>query len=204
MTLEAVELDPRRQARLEQRRRRLLQAALALFAEQGFHPTSVEDVVGLARMSKSAFYEFFQSKEDCFCALLEQEGGAVIHAVVQGAAEGSDHRDRMCRGIRAFVQACSGSIPAARMMVVESVGLTPRVEELRRNLQSRFSNMVAEEVRRAAAHGDSFYAAVDPDVFGRSVVGAVNEAVGHHLAGSGGDLQAVADSLCRIFAPQPA
>src|SRR5438094_5481028 len=113
MTLEAVEVDPRRQGRLELRRRRLLQAALALFSGQGFHPTSVEDVVGLARMSKSAFYEFFQSKEDCFCALLDQEGGAVIHAVVQGAGQGAGHRDRMRQGIRAFVETCAGSMPAA-------------------------------------------------------------------------------------------
>ena len=196
-----LETDSRRQARLEQRRRRLLQAALGLFAEQGFHPTSVEDVVGVARMSKSAFYEFFQSKEDCFCALLDQEGGAVIQEVVQAAAQGGDHRDRMRRGIRGFVGACSSSEAAARMMVVESVGLTPRVEQLRRSLQNRFAGMVADAVRRAAADGDAFYAAVDPDVFARAVVGAVNEAVGHHLAEGGGDAAAVADDLCRIFAP---
>ncbi len=196
-----VDSESRRQARLEQRRRRLLQAALELFAEKGFHPTSVEDVVGSARMSKSAFYEFFQSKEDCFCALLEQEGGAVIHQVVEAAAEGADHRDRMCRGILGFVRSCTGkSAPVARMMVVESVGLTPRVEALRRHLQERFVQMVAEEARRAAADGDAFYAAVDPLVFGRAVVGAVNEALGQLLA-DGGDAGTVADGLCRIFAP---
>jgi len=196
-----VDSESRRQARLEQRRRRLLQAALTLFADKGFHPTSVEDVVGAARMSKSAFYEFFQSKEDCFCALLEQEGGAVIHQVVAAAAEGTDHRDRMCRGIQGFVRSCSGkSAPVARMMVVESVGLTSRVEALRRQLQERFVDMVAEEARRAASDGDAFYAAVDPLVFGRAVVGAVNEAVGQLLA-DGGDGATVAEGLCRIFAP---
>ena len=196
-----VDTESRRQARLEQRRRRLLQAALTLFSEKGFHPTSVEDVVGSARMSKSAFYEFFQSKEDCFCALLEQEGGAVIHQVMEAASEGTDHRDRMCRGIRGFVRSCTGkAAPVARMMVVESVGLTPRVEALRRQVQARFVDMVAEEVRRAAAHGDAFYAALDPLVFARAVVGAVNEAVGQLLA-DGGAPATVADALCRIFAP---
>jgi AcrR family transcriptional regulator len=201
MAAAQADTESRRQARLEQRRRRLLQAGLTLFSEKGFHPTSVEDVVGSARMSKSAFYEFFQSKEDCFCALLEQEGGAVIHQVVEAASEGSDHRDRMCRGILGFVRSCTGkSAPVARMMVLESVGLTPRVEALRRHLQERFVQMVAEEVRVAAADGDAFYAAVDPMVFGRAVVGAVNEAVGQLLA-DGGDAGTVAGGLCRIFAP---
>lgn len=202
MALEVPAPDSRRQARLEQRRRRLLSAALGLFAEKGFHPTSVEDVVAGARMSKSAFYEFFQSKEDCFCALLEQEGGAVIHQVVEAAEQGGgDHRDRMCRGIQSFVGSCAGQAPVARLMVVESVGLTGRVEDLRRRLQGRFVEMVAEGARRAAADGDPFYSAVDPGVFGRAVVGAVNEAVGH-LLNEGGDAGAVADGLCRIFAPR--
>lgn len=201
MAVRAPELDARRQARLERRRRRLLDAALALFADKGFHPTSVEDIVAGARMSKSAFYEFFQSKEDCFCALLEHEGGAVIRQVVDAAAQGADHRDRMCRGIDAFVGSCAGQAPVARMMVVESVGLTDRVEELRRRLLGRFTEMVAEEVRIAAADGDEFYSAVDPGVFGRAVVGAVNEAVGH-LLNEGGDAAAVASGLCRIFAPR--
>lgn len=201
MAVRAPDLDARRQARLERRRQRLLDAALALFAAKGFHPTSVEDVVAGARMSKSAFYEFFQSKEDCFCALLDQEGGAMIHQVVAAAAQGGDHRDRMCRGIQAFVGSCTGQASVARMMVVESVGLTNRVEALRRRLLGRFVEMVAEEVRIATADGDPFYAAVDPGVFGRAVVGAVNEAVGD-LLNEGGDAVAVADGLCRIFAPR--
>lgn len=200
MALRAAETDARRQARLEQRRKRLLDAALTLFAEKGFHPTSVEDVVAGARMSKSAFYEFFQSKEDCFCALLEQEGGAVIHQVVDAAEQGGGHRDRMRRGIQGFVSSCVRQKPVARMMVVESVGLTARVEELRRRLQDRFVEMVAEEVGVAARDGDPFYSQVDPHVFGRAVVGAVNEAVGHWLI-EGGDAAAVADGLIRIFAP---
>ena len=195
------DVDARRRARLERRRQRLLDAALVLFADKGFHPTSVEDVVAGARMSKSAFYEFFQSKEDCFCALLDQEGGAMIRQVVDAAALGADHRDRMCRGIDAFVGSCVSQAPVARMMVVESVGLTERVEELRRRLMGRFVEMVAEEVRIATADGDEFYAAVDPGVFGRAVVGAVNEAVGH-LLNEGGDPGAVAGGLCRIFAPR--
>src|SRR5579885_2476505 len=94
--------------RREARRRRLLEAALPLFTEVGYHDTSVDDVVAEARTSKSAFYEYFESKEDCFRVLLEQEGGELIAAVNVAAAAGIDRRDRMRRGIHAFVAACLG------------------------------------------------------------------------------------------------
>jgi len=183
-----------------QRRARLTQAALGMFAARGYHDTSVDDIVARARMSKSAFYEQFESKEHCFREVLAQEGGDLIHAVIGAAAGGADHRDRMRRGIRAFVVACYKRSTVARLMMVESVGLSASVEEVRHQLQERFAHMVAEEVRLALLD-DEFYADQDPQVFGRAVVGAVNDAVGYFLTHPGADAESLAESLCRIFAP---
>jgi AcrR family transcriptional regulator len=192
-------VDPREARRL-QRRARLTQAALAIFAARGYHDASVDDIVARARMSKSAFYEQFDSKERCFREVLGQEGGELIHAVIAAAAGGSDHRDRMRRGIRAFVVTCYKRSAVARLMMVESVGLSPSVEVVRHQLQERFAHMVAEEVRLALLD-DEFYADQDPQVFGRAVVGAVNDAVGYFLTHPGADAESLAASLCRIFAP---
>lgn len=182
-----------------------MDAALALFAARGYHETSVDDIVARARMSKSAFYELFDSKEHCFRELLAQEGGALIHAVVSAAAGGGDHRDRMRRGISAFVSACFEQSALARLMLVESVGLSPSVEEVRHQLQGRFAHMVAEEIRLAQLYDpidhDPQVADHDPQVFGRAVVGAVSDAVGYFLTHPGVDADSLSASLCRIFAP---
>ena len=191
--------DPRETRRL-QRRARLTQAALVLFATQGYHVTTVDQIVARARMSKSAFYEQFDSKEHCFREVLADEGGDLIHAVIGAAVAGYDHRDRMRRGIHAFVAACYKRSAVARLMLVESVGLSASVDEIRHHLQERFAHMVAEEVRLALLD-DAFYAHHDPQVFGRAVVGAVNDAVGYFLTHPGADAESLADSLCRIFAP---
>jgi AcrR family transcriptional regulator len=190
-----------RQERKEARLRRLLGAALVILAERGYNETSVDQIVAQARTSKSTFYGFFESKEDCVRDLLEREGGSLIHTVTSAAAQGSDHRDRMRRGIKAFVRACAGQRELAQVLLVESVGVSERIESVRHELQGRFAAMVEEEARRAAADQDAFYAAVDPIVFGRAVVGAVNEATGHFLNRPGADPEALADGLCRIFAP---
>jgi len=190
-----------RQERKEARRRRLLAAALLILAERGYNDTSVDQVVAQARTSKSTFYEFFESKEDCVRDLLAREGGSLIHTVTSAAAQGAGHRDRMRRGITAFVRACAAQRELARVLLVESVGVSERIEAVRHELQGRFAQVVEEEVRRAAGDQDPFYAAVDPVVFGRAVVGAVNEATGHFLARPGADPEALADGLCRIFAP---
>ena len=81
-----------------------------------------------------------------------------------------------------------------------SVGLSAGVDEVRYELESRFAEAVAEEVRHAMLH-DPFYADKDPQVFGRAVVGAVSDAVGYFLTHPGVDAESLAASLCRIFAP---
>jgi AcrR family transcriptional regulator len=190
----------RRDARIERRRRRIAEAALALFAGRGYTVTSVDDIVTRARVSKSAFYEFFESKEHCFRDLLAQEGGALIHEVLADAATGHDHHERLRLGITRFVRACFERSDVARLLIVESVGLSAAVEAVRHELQARFADAVAEEVRHAMTH-DAFYDDKDPAVFGRAVVGAVNDAVAYFLTHPGVDADALASSLCRIFAP---
>ena len=191
---------PALEVRREARRRRLLEAALSLFVEQGFHDTSVEDVVAAARTSKSAFYEHFESKEDCFRVLLEHEGGSLIDAVHAAARDGADHRERLRLGIAAFVHTCASRSRVAQLLLVESVGLSPSIEELRHRLHADFAGITESEVRYAQEHGDPALAGIDPAIYGRAVVGAVNEATSWYLeAGAPGDPQDLADQLCRAF-----
>ncbi|HEV2216827.1 MAG TPA: helix-turn-helix domain-containing protein [Candidatus Dormibacteraeota bacterium] len=187
-------------ARLDHRRRRLLDAALELFAERGYEETAVGAVVARARMSKSAFYEHFTSKEHCFREVLLAEGGELIRDVLAAAATGHDHHERLRLGITRFVVGCFERPTVARLLIVESVGLSAAVDEVRHEVQGRFAAAVAEEVRHATSH-DSFYADKDPVIFGRAVVGAVNEAVSYFLTHPGADADTLAGSLCRIFAP---
>jgi AcrR family transcriptional regulator len=190
----------RRDARLGRRRKRIAMAGLALFANRGYNAASVEEIVAEARMSKSAFYEFFTSKEHCFREVLAEEGGSLIHKTLTAAATGHNHHERLRLGITTFVRTCFEEASVARVLIVESVGLSEGVDKVRHELQSRFADAVAEEVRHAKAH-DPFYADKDPQVFGRAVVGAVNDSVGYYLTHPGADAESLAESLCRIFAP---
>jgi AcrR family transcriptional regulator len=196
----APSAETRRQARFEDRRRRLLSSALELFAERGYEQTSVGAIVGHARMSKSAFYEFFTTKEHCFREVLAAEGGALIRDVLTDAASGRNHRERLRLGITRFVRTCFERSSAARVLIVESVGLSTAVDEVRQEVQGRLAAAVAEEALHAREH-DPFYADKDPQVFGRAVVGAVNDAVTYFLIHSGADADSLAENLCRIFAP---
>jgi AcrR family transcriptional regulator len=48
----------------EQTREALVEAAVELFGERGFHATSVQELVSAAKVTKGAFYHHFDSKEE--------------------------------------------------------------------------------------------------------------------------------------------
>src|SRR5215510_12712548 len=53
----------------EETRRALLDAAARLFAEHGYHETSVPDIVQAAGVGHGTFYEYFASRRDILLAL---------------------------------------------------------------------------------------------------------------------------------------
>lgn len=62
---------------LAARRQQILDAAVALFSEQGFARTSMNDVVRASGLSMGAVYRYFPSKTDLIIAAGEGHGGEV-------------------------------------------------------------------------------------------------------------------------------
>lgn len=62
----------RQQQRTEETRSRILEAAAACFARNGYDATGVAEICREARLSKGAFYHHFDTKHEVFLALLNR------------------------------------------------------------------------------------------------------------------------------------
>ena len=56
----------------EQRRQQILDAARRLFAERGYHATSIHDIIRTADIARGTFYLYFESKRAIFVELLDE------------------------------------------------------------------------------------------------------------------------------------
>jgi AcrR family transcriptional regulator len=184
--------------RASHHRERILDAISTLVAEQGYHDTAVDDVVGRARCSKTAFYASFAGKEHAFAALLEREGERLLGAVVGAVSAETDPRRRVAAGVGTVVRGCVRDAATARILLIESVGVSTTIEECRRRLHARFAAMVLAQARVARAD-DALRASLDLQTLAYAVVGAVNEAV-VHLLESGGDVDAAVRTVEHLVA----
>lgn len=93
-------MDRRLTARGVERRRQLMDFATERFASQGYHPTSVAEIVQGIGVGKGVFYWYFSSKEELFLEILKEAQQELRRAQRQGIAEEPDPLRRIEIGIR--------------------------------------------------------------------------------------------------------
>src|SRR3954452_3493443 len=83
-------------------RERVLEAALELFGDRGYHATSIADIGVRAGISKSVLYHYFPSKAGLYEAIAETETAALI-ARVAGSVPADPGAPRLRAGVDAFL-----------------------------------------------------------------------------------------------------
>jgi AcrR family transcriptional regulator len=161
-------------ARKEARRRKLLGAAIRLFGREGFHSATVPMIVRAASSSIGSFYFYFRNKEDVFAAALEDLGeriASALNAALRAAAP--DVFVQMRTAVEALVAFLAANPEEARILIVESSGLSKRLEDVRRRVIASHTRSVEQAL---AALPDRL-PQLDPAVAASCWVGAVYEAV---------------------------
>lgn len=79
----------------QERAELILAVAEELFAEKGYHDTSMDEIAARAGVAKGTLYQHFARKVDLVCALFEQNIAAFEQAVAHISASSLDTRARL-------------------------------------------------------------------------------------------------------------
>src|SRR3954466_15661590 len=96
--------SPKRRLTAEERRTGILDAALAVFSERGYHDASLDDIAGEAGVSKALIYEHFASKQELYAELIARNARDLTQRVA-GALSGVEVEstaERLATGLEAF------------------------------------------------------------------------------------------------------
>jgi AcrR family transcriptional regulator len=143
-------------AHLERRRAQILDAALRCFAREGFHRTTMQDVVREAGLSPGALYRYFASKEDLIAAIASERHASELDALRE-AAGGADPLAALRRLAAAFLGRLSSPEEQAwRRVTVQVWGealRSPRVMAVVREGLDEPLQALAALLRRGQAEG---------------------------------------------------
>jgi AcrR family transcriptional regulator len=187
-------------------RRRLVRAAIEEFAARGYHHTSVEDIVRSARTSRTAFYAFFDNREDamygalqtCLRSLLD-----TMRAKLEHPAPGTSLTDV---AVRAYVDCLVTDPAAARIILLEGVGTSPEVNALRSRIRRELADLIRDLWARSDAQAavSPQAAAISVGVFGILFESMVHLAETNRLADAPAHVPALVTAIDRVLAPHPA
>jgi AcrR family transcriptional regulator len=102
--LVTVSAPPRRRLTAEERRTAILDSALAVFSERGYHSASIDDIAGEAGVSKALIYEHFASKQELHGDLIARNARELTQRVAGAlsSVEVESTSERLATGLEAF------------------------------------------------------------------------------------------------------
>lgn len=84
------------------RERQILDAAVAVFSERGYHSASMDEISEVAGVSKPMIYAYLGSKEDLFGQCIRREATRLMEAVTGGVQLELEPDMQLWHGLRAF------------------------------------------------------------------------------------------------------
>ncbi|MFD4295395.1 TetR/AcrR family transcriptional regulator [Rhodococcus sp. NPDC058532] len=129
--------------RVRVRRAAILEAALDLFGTVGYPATSVKQICDTAGLTERYFYESFRDRKAALAGvygLLVTEVREATQSAI-GTADG-DLEARIRAGLTAFVGYLTDDPRRARVVLIEVVGISPELEEVRHAVLRGFGEVI--------------------------------------------------------------
>jgi AcrR family transcriptional regulator len=171
------------------KRTAMMQAAVQVFAEKGYHAATVRDIVNMADVAVGTFYFYFPDKETLFTHLYEETADFLTQTLQQAGYGRSQWPQQVQAIIQAYVNLAIYEPAIIQLLLSGGVGipaLAVRRQRLREQLIQVWQPSLTKAIaQQQIADQDSRYTA-------EAIIGAVDEVVLNLLNQSDPDLAAEA------------
>ncbi|MFN8164344.1 MAG: TetR/AcrR family transcriptional regulator [Solirubrobacterales bacterium] len=156
------------------KRRQILDAAVRVFARQGFHATRVSDIADEAGVAYGLVYHYFRSKDEVLNELFVERWSLLLTAIEEADRTGGSHRARLAAVAAFIIDSYRHDPELMKVIIVEvtraanSFGRT-HLAEIRRAYQS-IAKIVADGQEAGAFRDD-----IDPLFASMTFYGAIEQ-----------------------------
>ena len=127
-----------------ERRQQLLDSAVGVFARNGYHNTSMNDVAEAAGVTKPVLYQHFESKRELFRELLGEIGDQLRDTIAKATAEAGGPRQQIELGFRAYFAFVDDHNDAFRVMFGAGTRRDEEFASEARKVEASVAELVAD------------------------------------------------------------
>lgn len=144
-----------------ERRDQILDVAVQVFARNGYHGTSMNEVAEAAGVTKPVLYQHFDSKQDLYLALLDEVGRRLINAIQKATAGATSGKMQTELGFGAYFRWVADDHDAFLLLFSTQANRDAAATKAIRTITSEAASAIApliaveidHEKRRTLAHG---------------------------------------------------
>jgi len=130
------------------RKKDLIDAAITHFAQNGYHRTTVADIVGTAGVAQGTFYLYFDSKKALFINLLDElfvliKGAITFDLELGGISTIEDVAVQIKQAIRRILIVYRDNAVLTRIFLREAMGLDPDFVAARESIMDYLAQYAA-------------------------------------------------------------
>ena len=164
-------VDP--EERQRQRKARLIEAALAVFGEKGFHPSTVRDVCKEAKLTSRYFYESFDSMEALFRSVYGAISRQLMQATIVALAQCPPDPEKLSEAaIRAFLEFIQEDPRRARVGLIDALNVGEGMNSLANKASQDYAQLVSTFVHQFFPNMAEL--GLDPIIIADGLVGSSN------------------------------
>jgi TetR/AcrR family transcriptional regulator, fatty acid metabolism regulator protein len=156
-------------------RQKILDAAINIFAQKGYHDTRVDEIVAASDTSKGAVYFYFPSKQDIFFAIVDRFIVLLEGRLEQAIAQETHGVERVSRALQVCLATFEQYGSLAKVLLVQAAGLGLPFEDKQIEIQARFARMIQKYLDQAVAEGD--IPPIDTEIAAYAWMGAIYDLV---------------------------
>ena len=157
------------------KRSALMQAAVRVFAEKGYHSATVRDIVAAADVAVGTFYFYFPDKETLFVYLYEETADFLIRTIEQSLKGRSTLPMKVQTAVQAYVNIGVFEPAVVHMLLVGGVGAVPSLDDQRKQFRDKMVDIWQEPLDEALEKGHII--SQDTRRSAEAITGAVDEVI---------------------------
>jgi AcrR family transcriptional regulator len=151
--------------------REIMAAALALFRDQGYHATSMQDIADAVGLQKGSLYHYLESKEELLYRIALDTISEYDRGLEAIAASDLPAAEKLRRAVQAHVRMQSHDVGTVTLLR-DSGHLQPEQRQVIRGLTRRYAELVEAVIAGGIASGE--FRAVDAKMATFAILGACN------------------------------
>jgi AcrR family transcriptional regulator len=183
-----------------EKRRRILRAAITVFARSGYHGSRVADVAKEAGVAYGLVYHYYGSKEDLLEAVFRRTWSRMLEAVEEIERSGVPAREQLAAVARIVLGAWETDPDLVRVLVKE-VTRSPQLGREVEEIEHAFAAL--ERIVRAGQESGDLRSDLEPRVAASIIYGSLEDVlttwVFERLVPAPGDVDEVAATVIDVL-----